>query len=402
MEERLMILKMLQEGKITVEEANKLIEAIEKGNQRPEHSRINAAKFEEKMGKISEKMGKLGEKAEKLGAQIGENININAKEFGSNSERFAEEFSKKMESFGNDMAEAAVKFSDKLVNFLSNTFDIGYDKYQFTKNYTYQVGEKANIRVKASNFAVKFNPSDTDEILLNLYVNSNIPQLNIDEFFKSEVEGSNYSFATEFTGRTWGKIELLVPRNLGSVTINTTNGKCELSELSADLINAHTSNGKIVLCNCNVNDLEAITNNGKIVCESTTARVTNLSTSNGKIDLIDSKLDIVDAVTSNGSILLSGIKKLEAAEGKYNLRTSNGKIYIGLNNCENCGFMVDANTSLGGINIELPDLTYMVNKRTSTLNSSAVVKSSNFDNVENKIYIKANTSNASITIEGEK
>lgn len=399
MEERIMILKMLQEGKITAEEANKLIEAIERGSQKQDYSKINSAKIEEKMGKIGEKMNKLGEKAEKLASQIGENININTEKFGNNSEKFADEFSKKMESFGNDMAEAAVKFSDKLVNFLSNNFDISYDKYQFTQSYSYQVAEKANISVRAANFAVKVNPTEASEIIVNLYVNSGVPQLNLDEFFKADVNGSNYSFATEFVGRTWGKIELLVPQSIASIYIDTTNGKCELNEITADAAKAHTSNGKIVVYKCSVHELEAVTNNGKVVCEGTNAAISNISTSNGKIELIECSLDNLDAKTSNGSIQLEKISKLEADEGKYNLRTSNGKISLGLGSCESCGFMIDANTSLGGIHIDLPEQAYAINKRTSTLNSTAMVRSVNYDSAACKIFIKAYTSNSSITIE---
>ncbi len=394
MEERMMILKMLQEGKITADEANKLLEAIERGNQSSEFNRANRDKFEEKFSKFKEKAGKFSD-------QVGDSFSAGKEKFSTNTEKFADEFSKKMENFGSEMAEAAMKLSDKLVNFLGNTFDIGHDKYQFTKAYTYPSTEAANINIQSTNFSVKVSPSETEDIVVNMYVNSSVPQLNIDEFFKVENIENNYSFITEFGGRTWGKIELLIPKHVSSVVINTTNGKCELNEISAGYIKSHTSNGKVVVYKCHTNEFEAVTNNGKVVYEQSSSRTANIGTSNGKIEITESKIDNIDARTSNGSIQLSGINKLEASEGRYTLKTSNGRIHLGLSNCEDCGFMVDANTSLGSLNINLPDLNYAINKKTSSLNSSAMVKSNNYDSIENKIYIKANTSNSSISIEGQ-
>lgn len=394
MEERIMILNMLKEGKITPEEANKLLEAIERGNRTTDFNRINREKFEEKLNKFKEKAGKFSD-------QMGDSFNTNREKFTNNTEKFTDDFSKKMENFGSDMAEAAMKLSDKLVNFFSNTFDIGHDKYQFAKAYSYQVTEAANISIQSSNFSVKVSPSETDEIKVNMLVNSNVPEMNIDEFFKVESNENNFSFMTEFGNRTWGRIELQIPRNVASITILTSNAKCELSEMNADYIKAHTSNGKIIFTQCQTNEIEAVTNNSKIVCENCTSQIANLSTSNGKVEITDCKIDSIDAKTSNSAILLNGTSKLNESEGKYNFRTSNGKIYLNLADCSDCGFTVDASTSLGNINIDLPDLTYMINKKTSSFSSSAMVKSKDYDEVTNKVFIKANTSNSSINIEGK-
>lgn len=395
MEERMMILKMLQEGKITPDEANKLIEAIERGSTRDNSNRVNTINIEEKINRIGEKAGKAAEKLNK-------SFNSNAEKIQSNADKVAGDFSKRFESFGNDMAEAAVKFSDKLVNFLNNTFDIGYDKYEYSKTYTYPATSLANINLKATNFAIKAAPSDGDEIIVNIYANSTTPDLNLDEHFIADISDNNYALTCEFSNRTWGKIELLIPQNIVSMIIDTTNGRCEINEINAESIKSHTTNGKVLINNCKLDNITAITNNGRVVFKQDTAKTANISTSNGRIDISESQIDNIEAKTSNGSIKLSEITKPQSSEGRYNLRTSNGKISLVLCNTDDCSFVVDANTSLGGIHTNLPESSYTIDKKGSNINSSAIITSTNKDTAENKIFIKANTSNASITIENDK
>ena len=77
MEEKLLILKMLQEEKISADDAVKLLEALEKSSTGTSSSgsRINEIKDEltAKLNemKIDEKLNKFGEKASKLAATFG-------------------------------------------------------------------------------------------------------------------------------------------------------------------------------------------------------------------------------------------------------------------------------------------------------------------------------------------
>lgn len=396
MEEKMLILKMLQEGKITAEEAHKLLEAIDKSNAGFEaESRKNEAKFEDKVQKLQEKANKVAEK-------FSSTLNSGAEKISSNTEKFGDDFSKRMESFGNDIAESAVKFTDKLVNYLGNFIDVGYDKYQYKKNYAYTLEDNAEIKVDTCNFAVMVNPTAESMLSINLYVNTSTPNLVVDEYFLVEQTEKSLSIKTQFPSRTWGKIEINVPKHLSNLNIITTNGKCELVDITADNIESTTSNGKICLYNCQSKTIEAVTSNGKILASETTAAFADFSTSNGKIEIEHCKFNKLDAKTSNGSIVLDGINKMSSTEGSYNLKTSNGKIVIELNDSSELGCMIDATTSLGSIAIDLPQLNYFVDKKSFSMQSLAQIKSTNFDTVEDKIFINAHTSNSSISIESAK
>lgn len=406
MEEKMMILNMLQEGKITAEEAAKLLEAIEKGkaNDADYANRRNNLKLDEKMNKLGEKASKLAEqfteKANKLAEQFTENVNNNKGKI-NDAERFASDFSKRMEVVGSEIAESAVKFADRLVSQLGGIFDVSGEKCKITSNYIYPVTGTPNINIDTHNFTVKVNTTDTQNIALNMYVNSDILDISIDEFFKADINGDSFSFTTNFPGRTWGNIELLVPKTVGELNITTENAKCELNDLFYDVLKCRTSNAKITCSNCHGKTAEAVTNNGKISLEDFSARAAVMHTSNSKLELERCKLDTLEAMTSNGAIQLFGIGKLEAAEARYDLNTSNGRIAIELDKNEDYGYMVDAYTSLGGIHITLPEMSYFVDKKSSSIKSTAMVKSTNFDSAENKVFIKANTSNAAISIESK-
>lgn len=392
MEEKMMILKMLEEGKITAEEAQKLLEAVGKNTDNfGSDIRFNEKKFEEKMQKLHEKASKVAEK-------LGNTLNSGAEKFNSNSEKFGDDFGKRMESLGNDIAESAVKFTDKLVNYLGNFIDVGYDKYQYKKNFAYQLEDNAELSINTCNFAVIVGPTTEENLMINLYVNSIASDLVIDEYLKVEQVNNKINLQTQFPNRTWGKIEIMVPKHLSNLNIVTTNGKCELNDISADNIDSNTSNGRISLTGCQCETIKAATNNGKIVSTGTSAAYADFSTSNGKVEIEDCKLDKLDAKTSNGAIVLSGLYKMTSAEGSYNLRTSNGKIVMELQQSENYGCMIDATTSLGSITVDLPQLSYFVDKKTHSMQSAAKIKSANFDNATDKIFINAHTSNSSIAI----
>jgi len=401
MDEKMMILKMLQDGKITSEEAYKLINAIDgsKSEETRNTSRKIEIDVEDKLNRFAEKASRIAEKVNQKANKFAEKVNQN---INSNPEIFNDDFGKRLESVGNDIAESAVKFADRLVNYLGSVLDFNPDKMQQHKSYTYPAEGLTDLYLSTDNFSVKVNPAETHEIIINMYTNSINPNHNFDEYYSADINGNSCRISTKFPLGTWGRVELLVPKCIDILTVYTSNGKCEINGLNVDQAKYQTSNGKITLVASGGKKIEAITSNGKIVFDNTSFSNTSISTSNGKIEVLNSRFDTIDAKTSNGALLLSGVKTLEAAEAKYNLYTSNGRIAIELEPKPECGYLVDANTSLGSIHVDLPELAYSVEKNVSTLHSTALVKSGDFESTNNKVYVSATTSNASISIEGRK
>lgn len=413
MEEKMLILTMLQEGKITADDAVKLLDALEKsgtstaasGSRINEFkddltSKLNEMKIDEKLNKFGEKAtklaGTLGEKAGKLAGQLGENIN--PEKITNNTEKFTEEFTKRMESLGQDIAESASKFADTFAAQLDSLFEGSYEKYRYNSSYTYPVSEAYSLYLKTSNFSVKTGPSDTEDIKVNIAVNSNMQQLIIDEHFKVITEPGSFRLASEFPGRTRGRIELLLPKGVEILSLSTDNASCEINELEVRQLNCSTSNGRVIVTGSKAEELEILTDNERVILSGVAARTANIRTSNSKITIDNSQLDNVDAKTSNAPIVAAASRKGDALSSSYIFNTTNGKIDIGLGAAEGYEHQVSAHTTMGGIDINLPNLTYAMDKKNIGMESKADISSENFDTASEKIVIKAVTTNAPITI----
>ncbi len=413
MEEKLLILKMLEEGKITTDDAVKLLEALEKGSPNTSQSgsklnelrddlsaKLNEMKLDEKLNKFGEKASKLaeslGEKAGKLAGQLGDNLN--SEKIGNNTEKFTEEFTKRLESLGQDIAESASKFADTFASQFGNIFENSIEKYKYSANYTYPLEKCTALYLRTSNFSIKVNPTDANEIAINVFVNSNLPQLVIDEFFKTITDADCYRLSTEFPGRTWGRIEIQLPKGMDIVSISTDNARCEFNGLEARLLSCNTTNGKVVLSGCIAEELEILSDNEKVLLDKVNSRIANIRTSNSKIVIDSSQIDNIDAKTSNAAIVVNTSRKGDSISSSYIFNTSNGKIDVGLVDSEDFEHMVDAHTSMGSIDVSLKNLTYTMDKKSIGMQSEAQIKSENYDTASNKITIKANTTNAAISI----
>lgn len=419
MEEKMLILKMLQEGKITAEEAVKLLDALEKSgtsagpsagsasagsriNEMKDEfaTKLNEMKIDEKLNKFGEKATKmaevLGEKAGKLAGQLGENIN--AEKLGSNTEKFTEEFTKRMESLGQEIAESATKFADTFASQLDGLFEGSFEKYRYNSSYTYPMTEGASLQLRTSNFAVKVYPGDSNELKINLACSSNVPQLALDEYFKVITEDGNFKISSDFPGRTRGRIELQLPKNMEKLTVITDNARCEINDINSKLLNCSTSNGRILLAGCSMEETELLTDNERVTLENVSAKIANMRTSNAKIAISGCRLDNIDARTSNGPISAETSRNGDYLSSSYVFNTTNGKVDIGIASEEGLEYSVNAHTTMGGIGIKLAGINYELDRKNYDMQGSAELKSDNFDTASGKLSIKATTSNGLINI----
>jgi len=413
MEEKMLILKMLQEGKITADEAVKLLDSLEKGGAGTGASgskkndfkdeftaKLNDMKIDEKLNKFGEKASKiaetLGEKAGKLAEQLGENINH--EKISSNTEKFTEELAKRMESLGQDITESATKFADAFSSQLDALFDGSYEKYRYSSSYTYPVTEAYTLYLKTSNFSISASPSESNDIKVNIHANSNVPQLVMDDFFKVIKEDDCYRLSSEFPGRTRGRIELQLPNGMDMLSFSTDNARCEVSNINAKQINCSTSNGRIIVNDSNTEEIELLTDNEKVALNGVSARRANIRTSNSKITIDNCQLDNIDAKTSNGTIAATAYRKGDSISSYYSFNTTNGKLDIGLGPSAEAGHQINAHTTMGSIDINLAGLTYTMDKKNIRTDSTADITSEGFDAAPCKLTLKAATTNAPINI----
>lgn len=384
MEEKMMILKMLEEGKITSDEALRLLDSLENKNTKdknnfkefksePNHSN---AKFNDTINKFSKK----------------------AEEF---ADKFGPDFVSKVESISGDFADAAVKFADKVVSYINSSFS-NTDIYKtVSKNYSFPIegSEKVKVMLRTQNLAVTAGSTDSSEVSLNMKLNVLFENADdIGKYISARYENGVIYVSTDLPVRTWGTLEIKLPKAFENLEVETSNSKCIVEGLMGTALHCNTSNGKIEIRDCEWEKLNAKTNNSKILILNTKAQYASADTSNSSIELDNSSFDRLKSTTSNGSINLAHFNSIKSAEAEYMLQTTNGKIRINIPKNSNSGYKINARTTIGNINISELESSYLIERKTGSMNAQASIITSNYDNCPGRISIEAVTSNSSINI----
>jgi hypothetical protein len=174
---------------------------------------------------------------------------------------------------------------------------------------------------------------------------------------------------------TWRKLSIGITAYLPAdaevnLDLESSNGGIYLSGIQGDSVNLVTSNGPLVLEGVYANGITGFSSNGGI---------------EGQIEASDTTLG-----TSNGGI---EITIPCTASGSYDLSTSNGNVRLAVSSSDEVGYDLDLSTSNGNIDVDLSDLDYSLDERTSKK-----ARTTDFAFHTIQITIETSTSNGSIDI----
>ena len=152
-EERMMILKMLQEGKISSDEAAKLLEALDSSHKQSPGAGegSNAGRQQQKsQHNYYDEVAKVRERINGWRREISKNYN--QKDF----DKLIDDFSVKAEKFGKEVATVTFGVADKVVDFVGSMIDTGafkiFGRYApVEKTFEIEASEGANLILQATN-----------------------------------------------------------------------------------------------------------------------------------------------------------------------------------------------------------------------------------------------------------
>ena len=269
-------------------------------------------------------------------------------------------------------------------NFVGGTF--WFNTAHGTKSYTGTIAAN-NVYLQIDNFNGPINVStwDVSSYSINLTIraggtsqaeaDNRLASLNVtlNDTTSAGVENLILTYNVPSSEHSSYAIEVdaLLPSNaLLNLDLLSSNGGIYLADINGTTVNAETSNGPLTFDGVYVNNLTAHTSNGRV--EGTLeAANTVITTSNGRITLT-----IPNTKT-----------------GDYDLSTSNGAIDLHVSNPTQAGYNLDASTSNGNINLNLPNLNYSVDQKTAKQ-----AKTIGFDSKTIQVTIRTATSNGSIDI----
>lgn len=300
-EERKRILKLVEEKKLSVDEALTLIEELDKAEQSAEQ-------------KKEQMINELSTVVQFEEAKKGDSFNAKYQSTKDKIFEFVDSALKKIKEFD---------------------FDLNFGQsVEISHIFHHSDVELKDIDVDIANGSVKIAAWDQPDVRIEcqakVYRVENQDQAR-QNFLRDVVfsaEGQKLLFTTQ---QKWMKLEavIFVPKE------------------QYDRVRIRLFNGSISGANLNVDDLRVKTANGKIELDSIHGEKGEIETANGKINVLTSQMDELEAETINGTIRLEGdFKKSEA-------QSFNGNISYKLNGsrCE----WLHAKTTSGSVDLFVPE-----------------------------------------------
>lgn len=375
-EEILMILKMVQDGKITNEDAAKLIDAIEQkgGESKKDERSYKYTQYNTREKKARKKTfdEKMEEMATGLENMVGDIV-------GSTQEAFS-------------------NFPDINPGNWFNTAEKRHYSYKATENMKIKViGKNGSVRLLPGEDKINvvysiFSKRDVEEFMNMVDVRSSDEELFIDA---SGVDGGvsmeiripavHYNLIKATTKH--GTIRCS-PLHADSVEMFTKNGSLKLNGVESPVIKAQTKNGSVTCKNCLADKAGVHTSNGSIIIQESEFKLLDCNTTNGSIRCNNSRSDNIEANTSNASITMEDFD-LVGDNGIMKLKTSNGNVRIKIP--KDIGAMFKAQAGRHGkVTVNFP---CSINK-----NMEYEGRTEGYDNAARKIDITAKTNLGRIDI----
>lgn len=189
-------------------------------------------------------------------------------------------------------------------------------------------------------------------------------------------------------------VKLLVPARLkAEYKLKSSNGRICISGLKTDgKVSLSSSNGRLEMTDLRLTEIHGHTSNGRVELKDFAAESIDLSSSNGSI-YIDGICAQVVGKTSNGTIT---VYPRVTDEADLRLNTSNGRVKVVVQDPE-IVVDLDVHSRMGGITLDFPELVY-TRQMNQHGRKNFQAHSSNYDSQTKKLRIEAGTSMGSIYI----
>lgn len=299
--EKLLVLNMLKEGKITEEEALRLLEAMGEDLGKDKEDKGFKDIEENVVNKLSGVFEKVVKKTQNLVSGINfEDINFDNINFGSIN------FDAKA-SFG--------KYKGKIEKVINQEVDKDL---------------KLNLDFMVKNGKLTVLPWDNDNIEIKslVYFDENIFDKEY-EFFKQSLEGDTFIIAPSYPNNREAfdlSLQISLPRKAyGKVKMLTKSGNIDLTLLEADQMDLNTDTGKIIVNHSKAKDITLNGVSGKIEVNSLEGENLQVKHLNGKINIQGLYVENSEINVTNGVI---NIVDLGENVKVLDVKTTNGKIKL--------------------------------------------------------------------------
>lgn len=394
-EEKMLILKMLQEGKITSEEAARLLEALE-GNAK-QSAGENTSSRQRQQANFNDEIFKMRDRLKEWKKDF--KGNYSNKDF----DRLVEEVSEKAEKVGKNLASTTFGIVDKMIDFVGSFVDTS--AFNMFGSYTAEertfetaATEGMDLDIEGVNGYILVKKHLDSKIVIKSRVRS--PQDNADSILMFSENENKVALKVNKIGNISVSHEIFLPAiKFNNLRFETSNGKIYVEDSISEAFDAITRNSHIDLMGVNSQKINLNTKNARIQLGYVIGKNIDINTNNSVIDIKHIKSENVKAVNMNGRISVENAQNFEGSPDlNMYLKTTNGGIKINMNDMENRGYKVKARTTNGSINLLIPEMTYHNVNRQETGGSFIEAESSGYNNYPERVYINAETLNGFVEV----
>ncbi|WP_024832941.1 DUF4097 family beta strand repeat-containing protein [Ruminiclostridium josui] len=394
-EEKLLILKMLEEKKITSEEAAKLLAALD---EKAEQETADGYKGNQKANVFTEEAAKVREKVNEW--RKGFKNNYSQADF----DNMIDDFANKAEKIGKNFASTTFGIVDKVIDYVgsfvdTNSFNIFGNCQTVQKNFEVYPSENATFDITGVNGAITIKKHLDSKIVIISRIKSSVP--NGEGIVTFSDDPANISIKVNSTAFNVSvSHEIFIPDiKFKKIAIQNSNGKIYIEDSISEEITAVTKNAHIELMGVNSDSISVNTKNGRIQLNYIIGNNIDINTSNAVIDIKHIKAKSVNAFTKNGRISIENAQNINGeTDMDMYLKTSNGGIKVNMNDMDSRVYKVKAHATNGTINLLIPEILYHNVNRQGTGGSFIEAESKNYEAGLCKVNITAETMNGHVEI----
>ncbi|MCL2573630.1 MAG: DUF4097 family beta strand repeat-containing protein [Defluviitaleaceae bacterium] len=189
-------------------------------------------------------------------------------------------------------------------------------------------------------------------------------------------------------------IDAFVPESMfDNVRIATVNGDIRAATLTANFVQIESMNGGTEVAEVSAQNIVIESNNGGLILKDSAAHTATIENFNGGISI--HKIDIANlkATTFNGAVDMQIAGFTAYDHYNWHVETSNGKLGVVLPSYSTLGYHVKAHAALGDVKLGLVGMNYLRNDK-----SFVEAKSIGYDEALKKVDMTLATSGASLVV----
>lgn len=424
-EEKMMVLQMVAEGKITPEQGAELLRAI--GETKPEapaapkpgwipaapsapaappapqapaapvaprapgqeiRDSIRRSIDANVRSNIEQSIERAARQAEKAAEMAASQAEAWAGRVAHHAEEFAETASREGENLGKVLGESGENIGKMIARLFSGGFGVGGPEFEFHEELRGELPAEGELQVQmsTSNGRVVVDTWDEQGFRLDIRKTAHAAsEAEAKELVKDGYEFSQNGLSlnartkeiSTFVNAAYSVgFTLTLPRDRkASLQIRSSNGRLEVDRISGTSLKATTANGRIIVNGCSFSR-------------------TDTETANGRIEFSGNPGDL-HASTANGRI-----EAELGGAGAWKMESANGRIEASITRAPGVAYEVDASTLAGKIEVTgLEDAEVLVDETKAKFGSRHYkARTRGFSDAASKASLVASTTSGRVTV----